>query len=163
MCTWLKSKSLERIYIKQNSWRIMFLVVCVMNDMFSWISKEYRRGCVWKVLVTEEKISLFLYKKLSLDLLSSCVSENIRKSVMLLWEQRGIGNWIFFRRPLLCSDHSNKFHDDSSHIMSQPRKTITATWFSDPNSDITVKKHYFLKWKYLVWNSSFFWILCYIS
>lgn len=101
MCTWLKCKSMEKTYIKQNSWRIMFLVVCVMNDMFPWIPREYWRGWVWKVLVTEEKMWLFSYKKLSLDLLSSCVSENIRKSVMLLWEQGGIGNWIF---PIdLCS------------------------------------------------------------
>lgn len=111
----------------------MLLVVCVIICMFPWLPREWWRGWVSKVLATEKNIS-FLYKKLSLDLLPSCVGENIRNSVMLLWEQGGIGNWIFFCRPLLWSDHSNKLHDESSHIMSQPRKYITTPWYSDPNS-----------------------------
>lgn len=103
------------------------------------------------MLVTEKKYHCFLYKKLSLDLLLLYVCENIRKSVMLLWEQGGIGNWIFFCRSLLCSDHGNKFHDESSHIMSQPRKVITTPWYSDLNSRYhSQKKCYSLKWKYLL-------------
>lgn len=69
---------------------------------------------------------------------------------MLLCGQGGTGNWIFFCRPLLCSDHCKKFSVDSSLLVSLLWKVIIAVWFADHSTKkARQKKCYFSERKCL--------------